>query len=82
MPIGDQVRLVMSDVGRAVRARLSTKAAMINSSIATGPKVRHIDCFNDPAKANGIVAVRGAPVWPNATAAAMTVPAQDKVPMK
>jgi hypothetical protein len=37
-PIGDQVRPVRSDVGRTVRARLSTKAAVINSSIATGPK--------------------------------------------
>jgi hypothetical protein len=32
------VRPVRSDVGRTVRARLSTKAAVINSSIATGPK--------------------------------------------
>ena len=38
MPIGDQVRPVRSDVGRAVGARLSTNAAMINSSIAIGPK--------------------------------------------
>jgi hypothetical protein len=38
VPIGDQVRPARSDVGRAVRARLSTNAAMMNSSIATGPK--------------------------------------------
>lgn len=37
MPRRDQVRPVRSDVGRVLPERLSTKAAVANSSIATGP---------------------------------------------
>lgn len=73
----------MSDVGRAVRARLSTKAAMINSSIATGPKVRRDRLVQrlrpEPMESLQFAELR---FGPTQLQRAMAVTAPDKVPMK